>query len=100
MNNKAMQRKLENGEAIDVSQFPRLGPYYVLNAGRASIIVDNELDLCDRETESWVWSMGLVLSDKSFDINGVTYLAKAGTVLASLGTDLYQREGVDCLWLR
>lgn len=94
MNNQAMKRKLEKGECIDISQFPRLGPYYV-----APHFVDNS-DYADADREAWVWSIGRCDRDFSFEWDGVTHLAPEGTVLVSLDTDLYQRDGLTCLFLR
>lgn len=80
MRNCAMARKLERGEAIDVSAFPREGKYYVLDA------YADELDYCDAKAEQWIWSIGRRRSD--------------GRILASPVNDLYQNPDFECLWLR
>lgn len=80
MLNKAMQRKLDSGEAIDVSDCPREGPYYVLASCQEG------KDYCDAVREVWIWSIGRRHSD--------------GVVLASTRADLYQNPEFDCLWLR
>lgn len=36
----------------------------------------------------------------AFELDGVTHMIPAGTVLASTDTDLYSRDGFTCLWLR
>lgn len=94
MLNKAMQRKLESGEAIDVADAPRLGPYYILEE-----VIDGR-DYCDAKSEAWIWSIGRAERELSFEFDGVTHLVRAGTILASPATDLYQRDGFECLWLR
>lgn len=94
MLNKAMQRKLESGEAIDVADAPRLGPYYILEE-----VIDGR-DYCDAKSEAWIWSIGRAERELSFKFDGVTHLVRAGTILASPATDLYQRDGFQCLWLR
>jgi len=81
MNNKAMQDKLREGRAVDVSSYPREGRYYVI-----PFESDRELDYCDTKTERWIWSIGRRLSD--------------GVILASLSSDLYQNPDFECLWLR
>lgn len=80
MLNKAMERKLKNGEAIDLSKCQREGRYYIVRA-----FVDG-VDYCDAETESWIWSIGRRYSD--------------GVVLASTGSELYQNSQFHCLFLR
>lgn len=79
MTNRAMARKLIDGEAIDISGYPRTGQYYIL------IGVEGK-DYCDAEREEWIWSIGRRRAD--------------GVILASVSSDLYQNPQFECLWLR
>lgn len=83
--NLAMQRKLETGNAIDVSKCQREGPYYVLTPDiwRGP---DAEVDYCDAAQDKWIWSIGRRRSD--------------GVILASCSTNFYQNPDFECLWLR
>ena len=47
-----MKRKVEDGDAIDVSKCEREGRYYVLTK-----FVDGA-DYCDNEKTAWIWSIG------------------------------------------
>lgn len=80
MPNAAMQRKIDDKEAIDLSGFPREGTFYVL-----SHFVEDK-DYCVLETAEWVWSIGRRHRD--------------GVVLASTGSGLYQNPDFECLFLR
>lgn len=80
MLNKAMERKLRSGKAIDVSHAEREGRYYVLTSCHRG------KDYCDAEREEWIWSIGRRFAD--------------GVILASTRADLYQNPAFDCLWLR
>lgn len=82
----AMERKLRSGKAIDVSDCPREGRYYVLDATQAGIAEAGGIDFCDARTEAWIWSIGRRHAD--------------GVVLASTGGDLYQNPAFKCIWLR
>lgn len=55
MHNLSMKRKLEKGEALDVSKYPRnhLGDYVLPHD-----LVIEDLDLCDGDREAWIWSVG------------------------------------------
>jgi hypothetical protein len=82
--NKAMKRKLDSGEALcvreeglEVEGSPGL---FELNR-----FVD-DVDYCDSKTERWIWSIGRRLSD--------------GKIFASYGSDLYQNHNFECLFLR
>lgn len=97
MLNKAMQRKIESGEALDLKDCRRLGPYYVIPQAADSI---EGFDLCDSRGEVWIWSAGIVERPMSFKYLGVEVLVPKGTHLASGTADLYQREGVRCTFLR
>lgn len=107
LDNKAMQRSLDVAECIDLANTPRLGKYYILEK------YEDNVDYCDAATESWVWSIGKLEVAQVLCIWGDTYTpptskkatgtwvkADAGLILASLQSDLYQRDGVECLWLR
>ena len=81
MLNKAMERKLQSGDALDVSAGDNeQGPHYRLLA-----YVDGK-DYCDAKRERWIWSIGKRKSD--------------GVIIASTDNDLYQNEAFECLWLR
>jgi hypothetical protein len=94
LTNRAMQRKLDNVEAIDVSDLERLGPYYVLRE------YEDGVDYCDAKLEAWVWSIGRAERTCSFMHEGVEFMVPKGMILVSLSNDLYQRPGFECLWLR
>ena len=78
--NMAMKRKVEDGDAIDVSKCEREGRYYVL------IEFVDGADYCDTEKTVWIWSIGRRISD--------------GKILASTAQDLYQNPDFECMWLR
>ena len=80
MVNRAMEEKLRQGLAVDVSAFPRTGNHYALDC------YADDVDYCDAKTEQWIWSIGRRRSD--------------GAIFASLTTDLYQNPEFECLWLR
>jgi hypothetical protein len=76
-----MQEKLEKGEAIDVSLFPKTDDgKYIMDDFK------EDVDYCNAETESWIWSIGIEFS--------------TGRILASHSADLYQNDKFECLWLR
>lgn len=81
MRNKAMARKLQRGEALDLSKSDRTPEGdYVLQT------FDDGMDYCDSRTEEWIWSIG----------------AENGTrrILASTSSKFYQNPNFHCLWLR
>lgn len=82
MKNQSMQRKLEDGDAIDVSGFPRTveGDYILPDYAEG-------MDYCNRQTEEWIWSIGR---------------SKTGMpmILASTTTKFYGHPDYECLWLR
>lgn len=86
MLNKAMERKLETDEAIDLADYPREGRYYVLDEDAAYAAALAGMDFCDARTEEWIWSIGQRHSD--------------GAVLASTRADLYDNPYFKCLWRR
>jgi len=81
MTNNAMRRNVDTGNAIDLSNHPREGKYYILDK-----FVDDESDYCDASKTAWIWSIGRRRSD--------------GVILASTSCDLYQNPAFECLWLR
>lgn len=94
MQNRAMASKVQSGEAIAVNDKRRLGPFYVLDT------FEEDKDYCDPMRELWVWSIARCEVSRTFKYAGVTHVVPAGTILASLGTELYQLEGFTCLFLR
>jgi hypothetical protein len=83
MINKSMEKMLKDGEALDLSKYPK-------NADGDAVLpptLDIEgLDLCYADTESWIWSVG-----KN---------RKTGEVLASTSSKFYGDPAFECLWLR
>lgn len=75
-----MQRKLKDRSAIDVSERPKEGDWYVLTE-----VIDG-MDYCNQQTGRWIWSIARRDSD--------------GKIFASHFGDLYERPGFTCLWLR
>lgn len=87
MLNKAMERKLRNKEAIDVSGCSQaiLGKSRHVHYFMPSYT--EGMDYCDAKTERWIWSIGRRLVD--------------GQIIASTTVDLYGNpEFYECLWLR
>lgn len=100
MNNRAMQRKLERREAIDVSGCERTatGDYLLRE------FVDG-VDYCDAKTEDWIWSIGKLLRPlPSVMANNERRELPAGSFLASTSTRYYHPESAsdtfECVWLR
>ena len=81
MINKAMEEKIESGEAIYISDCPREGRYYRLTE------IDTMADYCDAKQEAWIWSIGQRWDDPS-------------VIHASQDTSLYQNPDYECLFLR
>lgn len=104
MNNKAMQRKLETGYAVDLSGCDRTADGdYVVPAETGRLAEKEGVDLCDAATESWVWSMGQSIGDGYATMrDGTQRLLPRGTYVASLDTKFYLAEdrGWRCVWLR
>lgn len=80
MNNKAMERKVALGEAIDVSNGHIGNVYYKIDEYREGV------DYCDAKNEIWIWSIGRRYSD--------------GLIIAASNTSMYQNPEFECLWLR
>lgn len=101
MDNLAMERKLDSGEAVD------LAPYRCKDAaGMYQIPQDQwkameECDLCDAEREWWIWSVGRCVKTWRFEQGeNLLLLVVKGTILASTSSVLYQHQNFKCLWLR
>lgn len=95
-----MQRKLDEGWLINVSEYPKLGEFYLIPWDEFKKSWESgRVDFADITTEQWIWSIGRAL--KTFRIKGdVDYLVHKDQVLASTSTSFYQNEYFDCLWLR
>jgi hypothetical protein len=76
----SMKRKLDAGEAIDISECPREGEYYILKEAT------ERKDYFDLRNEIVIWSIGRRRRD--------------GVILASAKRDLYDNPDFECLWLR
>lgn len=94
MINQAMKRKIDSGEALDLSKCARLGTYYVIPDDMSI----EDKDLCDGRGEVWIWSAGKV--EVPIRLPGCASLIPPGVHLASTATDLYSVDGVDCTFLR
>lgn len=82
MNNKAMERALQEGEALDVRKAGT-----EINPGKFELkIFVEDVDYCDALTETWIWSIGREYT--------------TGKIIASYGVDLYQNDLYECLFLR
>jgi hypothetical protein len=88
MRNKAMQRKLETGEAIDVERVGTPVPG-VPGVWQLPEFVDGA-DYCVGSSESWIWSIGRR--------NGID--EDAGRIVASTDQRFYMNPSYECLWLR
>jgi len=103
MENKAMERKLASGEAIDLKDCKRIpflsggitekdGGIFEGNTKNPLYIIERDwnliadLDFCDSLIENWIWSIGKRKSD--------------ALIVASTTADLYQNDEYECLWLR
>lgn len=78
--NLRMHEKVRDGEAIDLSDYPREGTKIVLD-----YVIDG-MDYCILKEEKWIWSIGKRKSD--------------GKILASKLTDLFVDPNFEILWLR
>lgn len=85
LRNRAMQRLLNAGEAIDVSSYPRKegGAYHLEGFAEEDI---TGMDLCNAETERWIRSVGLH--------------KETGHIFASHSGEFYQNPAFRCIWLR
>lgn len=82
MNNKAMERELDAGECLDVR---KVGKEVSPGKFELTDFVDG-VNYADALTETWIWSIG-----KSYDDE---------TIIASYGTEYYQNDKYECLFLR
>lgn len=81
MLNKRMEEKLNSGDAIDVSNYPRD------EHGRYKLTDFIEgMDYCNAKDSSWIWSIGQHLT--------------TGQILASHRAEFYENPQYKCLWLR
>ncbi len=78
--NYAMQKKVADGDAIDLSNAKREGGHYIIDR----VVPDK--DYCDTASEAWMWSIGRRKSD--------------GVLLASTTAMFYQNDNFECVWLR
>jgi len=89
MLNKAIERKLKDKEAIDLSGYPRTkeGDYELGfdDHGKISDMIEGK-DLCDAKTEQWIWSVGCHF--------------KSRRVVASTTNKFYMDPNWECIWLR
>jgi hypothetical protein len=98
-NNQAMQRKLTQRAAIDISQCERTvtGDYVLME-------FDGGKDYCDATAEAWVWSIARVLRPlPSVMANGERRVLQPGEFLASTTARFYvpnEKTPFECVWLR
>lgn len=86
LSNRAMQRKLDQREALDVRDLELPSqPGEEIGAIRIRAFVEDK-DYCDSKAGEWIWSIGRRESD--------------GAIFAALDSRYYLREGWHCLWLR
>jgi hypothetical protein len=87
MNNKAMQRKLDQGDCLDVT---KIGVEVDNGGGSARVFqltrFEDDMDYCIPDVERWIWSIGKRKSD--------------GVYFASTDTRYYMNPGYECVWLR
>ena len=99
MMNKAMERKLDGGECIDVSDRPRtVTGDYVLER------FVEDADYCDAKTEEWIRSIGKTLRPVAYVLrSGERGVFPPGTYLASVSNRHYSEgrsEVIECVFLR
>ena len=84
MENRAMERKLDTGDALDVNV---IGNKHAGFAGVWRIEKYLEgMDYCDAEGEQWIWSIGKH--------------KQTGEIFAATDNRFYQNPLFECLWLR
>ena len=86
MDNKAMARKLKSGECIDLADCKR-----AVGAYEGDYILPKDMDiedkdLCNAQTEEWIWSVGRCLC--------------CDTRIASHSGHFYKNDKFECIWLR
>jgi hypothetical protein len=90
MLNKAMEKRLSEGEAIDISTISivALGtierPVTFKLHSRVQDIMS--VDYCHAPTESWIWSIGRS--------------KETGAIYAAIDGRYYMNDKFECLWLR
>ncbi len=99
MQNRAMQRKLDKGECLDVSACARIA-----NGDYVLRIFLEGVDYCNAQTEEWIWSIGKLLeplhtamadgSHRTLPVD--TFLASGSTRYYSAGESLT----IECVFLR
>lgn len=82
MNNLAMQRAIDDGDALDVQHIGTEVEPGVFELRS----FEDAVDYCDSDNERWIWSIGRELT--------------TGRVLAAYDTRFYQHPDFTCLWLR
>ncbi len=104
MVNQAMKRKLDSGDALDISTYPRTAEGdYVLTDAVGYQAEHGDTDLCDARLETWVWSVGKSQADGYVTMaDGTQRMLPGGTYVASPSAKFYQAEnlGWRCVWLR
>ncbi len=84
MDNKAMERMLQDCECVDVNAIGKQTDtpgVFELNH-----FPGDDMDYSDAKTESWIWSIGRHVD--------------SGQILASTDARFYQNGEYECLWLR
>lgn len=100
LRNKAMQRKLEAGRAIDLTTCAQTATgAYVLEKFVEGV------DYCDSTSEAWVWSIAkLTRPLPSVMADGSRRTLEPGVYLAAMDSRFYHAEqrapAYDCVWLR
>jgi len=97
MNNKAMEKKIATGEALDLKDCDRVksedwpGEAYLIpedSEVARRLEHGDGVDICDSSKELWMWSVGRrVEDDKLF-------------ASAFYPPVFYEKPGYNCLWLR
>jgi len=100
MNNRAMERKIQAGIAVDVADCPTTctGAYILRE------FIDSK-DYCDAKKEAWIWSIARVLKPlPSVLSDGRTEVLQPGTYLASTDSRFYNPDSaqttLECVFLR
>ena len=99
MLNKAMERKLECGECVDVSECERTATGdYVLKQ------FVEDADYCDAREERWIFSIGRLLRPVTLVMaDNERREFPAGAILASTSTRHYsagRSQVIECVFLR
>ena len=103
MINKAMERSVADGDALDISQCERTADGdYILDERLAKMAIEHSIDFCDAKEEGWIWSIGQSLADSHVKMaDGMDRILPKGTCLASRGTKFQSDSpGWRGFWLR